>query len=131
MAAKKDLAKFTIQFNRANPTHLKVVEILNGLERFCKAQYIVDAVLYYEERNKTTEKLQTASIDEKSIEDAVSRILCQMKINDGDFGSAGRADTSQFVRHPLDELKYDDSLDAIDEEGLDAIAGALDMFRSM
>jgi len=131
MAAKKAEAKFTIQFNRANPNHSKVAEIINNLERFCKAQYIVDAVLYYEGRDKTAEKRRAALVDEKSIEDAVSRVLSQMNINAVDVGCIGNTDAAQIERHPLDEIKFDDTLDAISEEGLDAIAGALDMFRSM
>jgi hypothetical protein len=48
MTNKKASAKFTIQFNRDNPFHLQVIEILNRQDIRGKARYIVNALLHYE-----------------------------------------------------------------------------------
>ena len=110
---------------------MEVAQILNSLERFCKAQYIVDAVLFFESRQGMPENLQTTQVSEKGIEETVSRLLRELKLKtDGD--SFNNADDEQMRRQPqiTDEISYDESLDSLGEDGLNAITGALDMFRS-
>lgn len=49
--AKKNPAKFNIQFNTKNPEHRKVIEILTPKGRNT-AEYIAEAILYYEKNTK-------------------------------------------------------------------------------
>ena len=44
---KKNPFVTTVGFNRHDPAHVEVAQFLNGMERG-KAQYIVDAVLAYQ-----------------------------------------------------------------------------------
>lgn len=48
MTEKKYPFKFTIEFNKNIPQHIQAVEILNGLPRREKAEYLAKAVLSYE-----------------------------------------------------------------------------------
>ncbi len=48
---KKNPYVMTIGFNRRDPNHRKVAEFLNGMERG-KAQYIVNAVMEYQDGRK-------------------------------------------------------------------------------
>ena len=73
---KKAGTKFTIQFNQTDPAHLQVAELLNKQGHRGKAQYIVNAVLHYENCDETPDLKRPALIDEKVIEAVVNRILC-------------------------------------------------------
>jgi hypothetical protein len=84
MHGKKSDTKFTIQFNRKNPEHLQVAEILNQQERGGKAQYIVDAVLHYIDCCGVRESLRPVRLDEKHIEAVVHRILQDRQGHGGD-----------------------------------------------
>lgn len=48
MIEKKFPFKFTIEFNKNIPQHIQAVEILNGLPRREKAEYLAKAILSYE-----------------------------------------------------------------------------------
>ena len=128
---KKADTRFTIQFNRAIPSHIRVAEILNRQERFAKAQYIVDAVLFYEENKNTPDKQRMAQIDGMLIEAAVNRIFGSLGT-----GIAGIANTSDPLAAPGDKdidaegIDFDDSIDALGEDGFGVVSGALEMFRS-
>ena len=119
-------ARFTIQFNGTDPAHLKVAELLNKQGHRGKAQYIVNAVLHYE-NEKAPGKGCPAQIDEAIIEAVVLRIL-------RDRGGAVEHSAKPSKPPPLStqttkELHFGETVEALGEEGLHAIAGALDMFR--
>ena len=48
MIEKKFPFKFTIEFNKNIPQHIQAVEILNGLPRREKAEYLAKVILSYE-----------------------------------------------------------------------------------
>lgn len=48
MTEKKYPFKFTIEFNKNIPTHIQAAEILNGLPRREKAEYLAKAILSHE-----------------------------------------------------------------------------------
>ena len=75
ISSKKTEGKFTIQFSRTDPAHLKVTGILNSKERRGKAQYIANAILFYESQFGSLNIKPTAPFDEKSVEAVVNRIL--------------------------------------------------------
>ena len=127
MADKKADVKFTIQFNRANPEHLRAAEILNSLGRRGKAQYIAIAVLHYESCDKAA--VSNRMFDEKSIEAVVHRILRECNLND----SAELPDADDSARQPqaqtIDETALECADESLSEDGRSAVAEVLEMFR--
>ena len=135
MHGKRTGNKFTIQFSRDDAAHLQVTDILNRQKRYGKAQYIVDAVIHYVNFGLTEASRRPMRLDEKHIEVVVSRIL-----NGMDIGGAGTVPVpTHTASSPAGrddgqpqydtDVVYDDAMEALGEEGLGAIAGALDMFR--
>ena len=126
MSGKSGGARFTIQFNGTDPAHLKTAELLNKQGHRGKAQYIVNAVLHYE-NGKAPGKECPAQIDETIIEAVVLRIL---RDKDGVVEhSAKPSKPPEFPTQTTEELHFDETVETLGEEGLHAIAGALDMFR--
>jgi len=134
---KIDETKFTIQFSRADPSHLQVAQILNRQERRGgKAQYIVDAVMHYVSSGgeKNIQPPAPTRLDEKYIETVVKRILESQQTVDGDrISASAQANPSEAQPLPktqvADNVVYDDSIETFSEDGIKAIVGALDMFR--
>ena len=116
MSGKMVDTKFTIQFSRTDPMHLQVAEILNRQGRRSKAQYIVNAVLYYINNEKT----RSSVIDEKQIEMIINRVL-QANEKKG-------PDKTKSIE-VADDITAGDVLDSLGKAELNAITGALDMFR--
>jgi len=130
MYGKKKEAKFTIQFSRDDPAHLQVADILNRQKRYGKAQYIVDAVIHYINFGLTEVAMRPVRLDEKHIEAVVGRILGGM-----DIGGAGGLPvplSADLVEEPPQaniDFVLDETMDALGDDGFDAITGALEMFR--
>ena len=76
MAEKKDNAKFTVQFNPADPLHQQTIDMLNRQGRR-KAQFIANAVVHYIHCKETPDIPQAAPINTDAIEAVVKRILEQ------------------------------------------------------
>jgi hypothetical protein len=110
MADKKDVARFTIQFSTTDPMHLQVIDILNRQGRRSKAPYIVSAVLYYESRAEMSVR-KPAAVDADMIEAVVKRLL------------------SEKSAPEPDGIRFDNTLSELGQDGLDAVAGALDAFK--
>ena len=125
---KKAEGKFTIQFNRNDPEHLQAADILNSKEWRGKAQYIVNAVLYYESHGGGSGIKHTAFVDEKYIEAVVNRLLLN---RDGGAGILPNAISfnhiSKQTRHTEDMIV--DDIETLGPDGFDAIADALAAFR--
>lgn len=129
MSDKMVETRFTIQFTRTDPSHLQVAEILNRQGRRSKAQYIVNAVLHYENCGETPSIPRTADLD-KIIEAVVYRIL-QDREDSGPNKAINETPPGQPKppRRPAEEINFDDALEALGENGFNAVAGALEMFR--
>jgi len=130
MADKLVDTRFTIQFSRTDPTHLQAAEILNRQGRRSKAQYLVNAVLHYENCGETPNIQRLAAFDEKVIEAVVNRILRDREEN-GAPAPVGPVSVKQTETRSqsADEVNFDDAVEALGEDGFKAVAGALDMFR--
>ena len=133
MADKKSDRRFTLQFNKKDPAHRQVADILNQLEWRGKAQYVVNAVLHYINRGDSSEA-QRPALDERQIEAVVSRMLQSLRENGTGVlpvsTPAGQVDDlSPSALISGNEIIYDDALESLGEDGYNAIAGALDMFR--
>jgi len=121
MPDKKADARFSLQFNQADPAHLQVAGILNRIGRRGKAQYIVDAVLFYESRDREPAAKRMAPVDEKLIETVVYKTLSYIGI------PPGAAPSVQVPSQPPAEGI--DAIEAIGADGVEAITSALDMFK--
>ena len=132
MQDKKSETRFTIQFSRTDPAHLRVAGILNRLGRSFKAQYIADAVLFYESR----EDMRRPAFDEKYIGAVVNKILRDRE-NCGAGESPAAAPSvivsaGQVVEPQPQagaDVAFDEAVEVLGEDGLGAIAGALELFR--
>jgi len=130
MADKKSVRRFTIQFNRADPAHRQVADILNGLEWRGKAQYIVNAVLHYISRNEKPKSRHPVVLDEKHIEMVVNKILRDRSESGADMQSVSA--TVGRIENPKQtdaDVIFDVVADTLGEDGLNAISNALNMFR--
>lgn len=130
MGGKMAETRFTIQFSRTDPSHLQVAEILNRQGRRSKAQYIVNAVLHYENCNETPHISRSAELDEKVIEAVVNRILQnrEEKGQDRKNGTALGKESKKEVQ-TAKEISIEDALAALGPEGFNVVVGTLDMFR--
>ena len=131
MHGKKTESKFTIQFSRTDPSHIQVADILNRQERHGKARYIVEAVTHYLSCDDTRLPVR---IDEKHIEVIVSRILRSWRESGSDSLSVSVPDSRVDDSLPsamdyADDIIFNDAVETLGEDGFNAIAGALDMFR--
>lgn len=136
MQGKKAERKFTIQFSRTDPAHLHVVDILNRLERCFKAQYIVDAILHYESRDAEWDTQPPAPIDARYVESLIKKVLRDREgTGDGLLPTeipAFSYPVGQVDKTPQTDtdIAFGEAMDILGEDGLSAIAGALDMFRT-
>ena len=139
MKNKKISTKFSIQFNQHNPLHIRTAEILNGLKPRGKSRYIVDAILHYEGCEDKTDPVQLAMQNEQYIEAVVRRLLLDKK---GDIPGVpqasappgqGGASTSPAQDAPdamtIDDINFDDAVEALGEDGMKAISETMAWFR--
>lgn len=80
MAAKKERGRFSLRFNISDPIHLATVELLEKQPDHGKAQYIANAVVFYDTHfADDPQPLRAAApaIDRAAIEAIVREILLQ------------------------------------------------------
>ena len=134
MNTKKTDLKFTILFNQNDPVHLQAVDILKRQPQRGKAHYIAKAITYYENFNGVSDKHSPAQIDEKYIEMIVNKLLRnrqgKSEVDLPASVSDNHADNQEIQQsNNAEEINFDDAMDALGEDGFNAVAGALDMFR--
>jgi len=127
---KKSEEKFNIQFNRTDPAHIQAAELLNRKGRRGKAQYIANAILYYESRGGS----DTAPLDERYIEAAINRILnnrreCGSGILPGATSPAPPLEPVSKQPPRAENIVLNDEAVDFDADEIDAIANALEMFK--
>lgn len=123
--AKKDIYKFTIQFNSGDPQHQQTAEILNQQGRR-KAQFLVNAVLHYLHCSETPDIPQPAPIDTDAIETIVRRIMEEQSERNAS------AETKQdSVRRSVksEQIDFGDATDLLGEDGVAAIKNTMASFR--
>ena len=122
--AKKDIYKFTIQFNSGDPQHQQVTEILNRQGRR-KAQFLVNTVLHYIHCTETPD-IPQPPINTDAIETIVRRIMeeyAQKPI---------RQDVrSMPEKKPVktEEIAFDDAAELLGEDGMAAVRNTIASFR--
>ena len=131
MGDKKNRTRFSIVLDESNPLHIQAAELLNKQKYRGKAQYIVNAVLHYEDCDISADTQSPVRFDEKAVEAVVMRILCENVEIIADKPTVS-APTAQ-VQKPLltiEEINFDDAMEALGEDGFNVVAGALSMFRN-
>ena len=131
---KKNPYVFTIGFDKKNPEHLEVVEILNGTEK--KAALIAEAVLQYMGKKSG----EGTGVSQESIQ-AMVRLLVRQEMERiadeapvSDFGTSG----SQQLQPEADKKPAEAVIEDLNEEGppidertMQDIADAMVAFRNM
>ena len=133
MDNKKVETRFNIRLNKHDPEHLRVSDILNKLGRYRKAQYIVKAILYYEDRFEIPDIKIPAKIDEKTIEVVVNRLLRkkEIQISDKPKSNSNLTDSKgESIKKQFDKIDYDDAIETLGEDSINAIANAMAMFKN-
>lgn len=129
---KKNPYVFTIGFDRKNPEHLEVVEILNGTEK--KAALIAEAVLQYMGKKPGGE----TGVSQESIQ-AMVRLLVRQEMDRiagespvSDSGASARRQP-EAEKTPAEVVVEDLNEEGppIDERTMQDIADAMAAFRNM
>lgn len=124
--AKKDLYKFTIQFNSGDPQHQQTAEILNQQGRR-KAQFLVNAVLHYLHCSETPNIPQPAPIDTGAIEAIVRRIMMKEQTEKKPSAETGQEPVRRSVQS--EQIDFGDATDLLGEDGVAAIKNTMASFR--
>lgn len=125
MAEKKDPSKFTIGFNRQDPQHRIVIDLINQQGRR-KAQFIVNAVLHYIHCTETPDIPQPVPVDSKMIEEIVLRIL-QQRTAAGPTPEPKQTTTKRPTKS--ESVHMDEMEDLLGKEGMSTIVNTLAAFR--
>jgi len=123
---KKNEYVITIGFNKKLEEHRKVAGLLNGMGR-TKAQYIVNAVIAYEEEGRQKVPLNRNSVDYEQvkyfIQQAVEEYMEGRAVNDGIMRTKGNGKKAKAIQ-PSDEQKIE-----LAEEAWNGIMDSLKSFR--
>ena len=132
IVGKKNPYVFTIGFDKKNPEHLEVVEILNGTEK--KAALIAEAVLQYMGKKPGGE----TGVSQESIQ-AMVRLLVRQEM-ERIAGEAPVSDCCTSARRHVEAEKkpaevvvedLNEEGPPIDERTMQDIADAMAAFRNM
>lgn len=132
MAEKKDPCRFTVMFNRTDPNHLRVVEVLNQ-QKHRKAQFIVNAVLHYLSCPETPATQEPAPVDNQAILEIVIQYLESRERG----GKTARSAQPAGVQHlplekkiptPAAESALNEAETLLGADGLAAIADTMNAF---
>lgn len=124
MSQKKDICRFTIQFNPADPCHQKVIELLNSQGR-SKAQFIANAVTHYMHCSQTPEIPQNVSA--YNIKDMIVEAVNQYMSNK-EKNERGKGTEQTKIQNNSESISYDDL--PFDENDMKAIADTITMFKA-
>ena len=132
MDGKKADTRFTLRFNKDDPLHARAVEVLNRQGFHGKSQYIANAIKHYETWIQIRDNQLLTQFDENAVEVFFNRLLNVRAVNGADVPCSSITEDSlreqpQFV----DEIDFDETMAALGEDGMNAIADAMEMFRSM
>ena len=95
----------TIGFDKTDPRHVQVAELLNSITRK-KAQYIVEAVLAYQNKQGIM-KEEIRSIDQEQIRTVVLQILEEQKILEKNNRESTKNDVGFDALAPYSGDEYD------------------------
>ena len=120
---KKNAFVTTIGFNKNDPAHVQVAEFLNGMERG-KAQYIVNAVLAYQNGAQAGDMYAGQAVDYEKIRQFVLQV-----IREHESKEAPRKDTAEEPAGPDAAEGQEGAVLGFDEAALDGIMSSLEAFK--
>ena len=120
---KKNEYVITIGFNRKLEEHRKVAGILNGMGR-TKAQYIVNAVIAYEQVNGQTEQMDHTAVNYEQIKKLVRQAIIEYD------GEKGFDDVNAVLRDHEKSMSGRTSEVQKTDIGEDTWAGIMDSLKA-
>jgi len=125
---KKNPFVTTVGFNRHDPAHVEVAQLLNGMKRG-KAQYIVNAVMAYQSGGREDIFASARAgrmVDYVAVRDIVLQVMEEQE-NRG-YGSkvaaSGAAETAERA-----EYSVGNGLTGLDDDALGGILQSLEAFK--
>lgn len=123
MSQKKDVGKFTIQFNPVDPCHQRVIELLNSQGRR-KAQFIANAITHYIHCSLTPNIPQDISYDIKDmVVEAVNQYMRNKEKHEQNRDSIKTKTESGSTSIAYDDMPFD-------ENDIKAIAETMSIFKT-
>lgn len=125
---KKNPYVMTIGFNRHDPAHVEVAQFLNGMERG-KAQYIVDAVMAYQNGGSAGISVSSGAgrlTDYDTIRMIVLQVM-EERENGAYSSNMAAADVIETAKQP-GTVSADEMLN-LDDEALGGILQSLEAFK--
>ena len=123
MSQKKDVGKFTIQFNPIDPCHQRVIELLNSQGRR-KAQFIANAITHYIHCSQTPDIPQDISYDIKDmVVEAVNQYMRNKEKHEQNRDSIKTKTESSSTSIAYDDMPFD-------ENDIKAIAETMSIFKT-
>ena len=125
---KKNPFVTTVGFNRHDPAHVEVAQLLNGMERG-KAQYIVDAVMAYQRNGQAGLSAVSGAgglADYETIRKIVLQVMDERE--NGAYGSKVTA-TGEKETEKQAEASGGNELTGLDAEALGGILQSLEAFK--
>ena len=121
---KKNPFVTTVGFKKDDPDHIYVAELLNSMGRG-KAQYIVKAVMLYQDMQESGEAVHTGSAYER-----IRRVVLQViEEREQQMGVSLREDAIPEEKRKEPKAK-EDMLTSLDEDALNGIMASLAAFQN-
>lgn len=120
MSKKRSETRFTLGFNENDPNHLCVAQLLNTKGRQ-KSKFIVEAILFFEKNkyslNSLTNESEIERVVRKILEEDKKKYYNNETLNKG----ISNLENSDIV--------FNHSIKTLDDNTIDSIARAMDMFK--
>ena len=120
---KKNAFVTTIGFNKNDPAHVHVAQFLNGMERG-KAQYIVNAVLVYQNGGEAAGISSGQAVDYEKIRQFVLQV-----IREHERQEAPRNGAAEEPDRPDGAEEGEGAAFVFDEDALNGIMSSLEAFK--
>ena len=125
---KKNPFVTTIGFNRHDPAHVEVAQFLNGMERG-KAQYIVDAVMAYQNGESSGISVSSGA-GRRTDYDTIRKIVLQViEERENRAYSSNRTAAEEKETAGQAEALDQNELSGLDDEALGGILQSLEAFK--
>lgn len=134
MGEKKERGRFTLRFNEGDPIHETAIGLLELQSPRTKAQYVANAVVYYNEHfAQEPQPLKAPAITKEAVEAIVKEILRQEGMGLGK--EAERPTKEVSADKPVPPIPIQQVQEAHDDSEMDdrtrsLIASTLSAFRS-
>lgn len=134
MGEKKERGRFTLRFNEGDPIHEAAIGLLELQSPRTKAQYVANAVVYYNEHfGQEPQPLNASVISKEAVVAIVKEILWQEGM--GQEKAKEQISTARLVEKPAAPMMLSTAQEVGDDPEMDdrmrsLIAGTLSAFRS-